>query len=175
MKRRICYCPNESWFDDTLLIANLCSDYVLNKFLSYVFSYIISFVRHAHTYLFENEISFPPCLANSMVDSDCQIGGGQSSRPWDNGGLGLPIFFQPFGPQFGLWIRGGPAPLGPSPRSATATVHTYPVKTVSDNACFQKHSPDRRFLKCRLIVWTDKNGGFRIRYHHVIHHTEHPL
>ena len=44
--------------------------------------------------------------------------------------------------------------MGPSPRSATATVHTYPVKTVSDNASFQKHSPDRRFLKCRLIVWT---------------------
>ena len=44
--------------------------------------------------------------------------------------------------------------MGPYPRSATATVHTYPVKTVSDNASFQKHSPDRRFLKCRLIVWT---------------------
>ena len=154
----------------------MCSDYFLYKFLSYVFSYIISFVGHAHTYLFENEISFPPCLANSVVDSDRQITeGGRSSRPWDNGGPGLPTFFQPFGPQFGLKIRGGPGPLGPSPRSATATVHTYPVKTVSDNACFQKHSPDRRFLKCRLIVWTDKIGGFRIRYHDVIHHTEHAL
>ena len=98
MKRRICYCPNESWFDDTLLIANLCSDYVLNKFLSYVFSYIISFVRHAHTYLFENEISFPPCLANSMVDSDCQIGGGGSHPdPEIMGGLVFRFFFSPSG------------------------------------------------------------------------------
>ena len=73
------------------------------------------------------------------------------------GGLGasLQIFFvRPFGPQFGLKIRGEPGPLGPYPRSTTATVHTYPVKTVSENASFQKHSPDRRFLKCRLIVWT---------------------
>ena len=71
------------------------------------------------------------------------------------GGASLPIFFvRPFGPQFGLKIRGEPGPLGPYPRSTTATVHTYPVKTVSENASFQKHSPDRRFLKCRLIVWT---------------------
>ena len=154
----------------------MCSDYFLYKFLSYVFSYIISFVGHAHTYLFENEISFPPLFGQLNGGSrPSDKGGGKSSRPWDNGGFGPPIFFQPFGPQFGLWIRGGLGPLDPSPRSATATVHTYPVKTVSDNACFQKHSPHRRFLKCRLIVWTDKNGGFRIRYHHVIHHTEHAL
>ena len=70
-------------------------------------------------------------------------------------GASLQIFFvRPFGPQFGLKIRGEPGPLGPYPRSTTATVHTYPVKTVSENASFQKHSPDRRFLKCRLIVWT---------------------
>ena len=29
-------------------------------------------------------------------------------------------FFQPFGPHFGLKIRGGTSPPGPSPRSATA-------------------------------------------------------
>ena len=96
------------------------------------------------------------------MDPGRQIRGrGWSSRPWDKGGGGgggaaksPKIFFRPFGPQFGLWIRGGPGPLGPYPRSVTATVHTYPVKTVSENASFQKHSPDRRFLKCRLIVWT---------------------
>ena len=72
----------------------MCSDYFLYKFLSYVFSYIISFVGHAHTYLFENEISFPPCLANSVVDSDRQISrGGQSSRPWDKGRAVSKDFF----------------------------------------------------------------------------------
>ena len=55
----------------------MCSDYFLYKFLSYVFSYIISFVGHAQTYSFENETSFPPCLANSVVDLDRQIRGGR--------------------------------------------------------------------------------------------------
>ena len=72
----------------------MCSYYFLYKFLSYVFSYIMSFVGHAHTYPFENETSFPPCLANSVVDSDRQIRGGrQSSRPWDKGGPVSKNFF----------------------------------------------------------------------------------
>ena len=39
--------------------------------------------------------------------------GGRSSRSWDNGGGGAGVSkknFQPFGPQFGLKIRGGPSP-----------------------------------------------------------------
>ena len=44
-------------------------------------------------------------------------------------------------------------------------VHTYLVKTVTENAAFQKRSSEWRFLKRRLLifVWTDQNGGFRIR------------
>ena len=44
-------------------------------------------------------------------------------------------------------------------------VHTYPVKTVTENALYRKRSPELRFLKTRLIVylWTDENCGFRIR------------
>ena len=84
----------------------MCSDYFLYKFLSYVFSYIISFVGHAHTYLFENEISFPTCLANSVVDSDRQISrGGSHPDPEIRGERSPKNFFGPFGPQFGLKIR----------------------------------------------------------------------
>ena len=41
---------------------------------------------------------------------DPEMGGGE-------GGFGgrAKIFFRPFGPQFGLKIRGGPWPLGPLP------------------------------------------------------------
>ena len=46
--------------------------------------------------------------------------GARSSRPWDKGGAqSLKTFFQPFGPQFALTIRGA----GPSPRSATGDIH----------------------------------------------------
>ena len=52
------------------------------------------------------------------------IGGGGwvgSSRPLEKWGAGLQKnFFPPFGPQFGLKIRGEPGPPGPSPGSATA-------------------------------------------------------
>ena len=42
-------------------------------------------------------------------------GGGRSSRPWDKGESGLPKkFFRPFGPHFGLKIKGG-GPPGPLP------------------------------------------------------------
>ena len=71
----------------------MCSDYFLYKFLSYVFSYIISFVRHAHTYLFENEISFPPLFGQLSGGSRPSDKGGQSSRPWDNGGAVSKDFF----------------------------------------------------------------------------------
>ena len=44
-----------------------------------------------------------------------------SSRLWDKGGAWSPknIFFRPFRPHFGLKIRAGPGPLGPSPGSTT--------------------------------------------------------
>ena len=75
----------------------MCSYYFLYKFLSYVFSYIMSFVGHAHTYPFENETSFPPLfgqLSGGFRLSDKGGGGGgQSSRPWDKGGAGLQKFF----------------------------------------------------------------------------------
>ena len=40
-------------------------------------------------------------------------GGGWSSRPWDKRGGRLKIFFRPFGPQFGLEIRGRAPSLDP--------------------------------------------------------------
>ena len=43
------------------------------------------------------------------------------SRPSEIGGpRSQKIFFRPFGPQFGLQIRGGGGGAGPSPGSATA-------------------------------------------------------
>ena len=45
-----------------------------------------------------------------MPDPDLEIrggGGGRSSRPLGKGGGALQKFFRPFGPQFGLKIRGG--------------------------------------------------------------------
>ena len=42
------------------------------------------------------------------------------SRPWDKGGCSLQKnFLRPFGPQFGLKIRGRVCPPGPSPESTT--------------------------------------------------------
>ena len=45
------------------------------------------------------------------------------SRPWDKagGGRSPKIFFRPFGLQFGLKMRGGAGPLGPSPGSGCTT------------------------------------------------------
>ena len=84
----------------------MCSDYFLYKFLSYVFSYIISFVRHAHTYLFENEISFPPQFGQLSGESrPSDKGGGSHPDPEIMGERSPKIFFGPFGPQFGLKIR----------------------------------------------------------------------
>ena len=46
-----------------------------------------------------------------MANPDLQIrgeeGGGRLSRPLDKGGWPQKTFIQPFGPQFGLKIRGG--------------------------------------------------------------------
>ena len=59
----------------------------------------------------------------TVPDPDLEIRGGrQSSRPLGKGGGGdlQKTFFWPFGPQFGLKLRGGGAgPLGPFPGSAT--------------------------------------------------------
>ena len=54
-------------------------------------------------------------MLQSVADPDLQIRRGQSSRPRDKeGGSGLQNnFFQPFGPQFGLKIRGGSPPEAP--------------------------------------------------------------
>ena len=48
-------------------------------------------------------------MLQSVTDPDLQVRRGQSSRPRDKeGGSGLQNnFFHPFGPQFGLKIRGG--------------------------------------------------------------------
>ena len=53
----------------------------------------------------------------SEPDPDLEIrGGGRSSRPLDKrrggggGGDRQKKFFRPFGPQFGLKIKGGPSP-----------------------------------------------------------------
>ena len=51
-------------------------------------------------------------------------GGGGAGHPdteiIGGGGLGLKKTFSPFGPQFGLIIRGKPGPPGPSPGPAIA-------------------------------------------------------
>ena len=59
-------------------------------------------------------------VPHTVADPDLQIRGARSSRPWDKGCGLQKDFFRPFGPQFGLKIRGGPSPPGTSPRSATA-------------------------------------------------------
>ena len=75
-----------------------------------------------------------------MADPDLPIKGGtRSSRPWDKGGPGLKIFFPPFGPQFGLKVRGGGSSPGPSPGSATVLVTT----------------PDSPPLSYRRLVWVN--------------------
>ena len=54
---------------------------------------------------------------NTVADPDLQITGGRSSRPWDEARAVLKKYiFRPFGPQFGLEIRGGGVgPPGPLP------------------------------------------------------------
>ena len=63
----------------------------------------------------------PQSLARQLFSdgssrSDKEVGGGGggwSSRPWDKRGDRLKIFFRPFGPQFGLEIRGRAPSLDP--------------------------------------------------------------
>ena len=54
-------------------------------------------------------------------------GGGEAVGHPDSeiGGPGLKNLFPPFGPQFGLKIRGDPRPLGLSPGSATAVAPSW--------------------------------------------------
>ena len=47
------------------------------------------------------------------LDPEIKAGGGEA--------VSKNNFFRVFGPQFGLKIRGGRAPLGPSPGSATVS------------------------------------------------------
>ena len=58
---------------------------------------------------------------NTVADSDLQIRGEEDSHPdpEKRGDRSLRTFFRPFGPQFGLKIRGVAEPQGPSPGSAT--------------------------------------------------------
>ena len=60
-------------------------------------------------------------VPHTVADPDLQIrGGGGHPDPEISGGGLQKDFFLPFGPQFGLKIRGAPSPPGTSPRSATA-------------------------------------------------------
>ena len=56
-----------------------------------------------------------------MTDPDLEIRGGGSGHPDPEirGEQSTKNFFRPFGPPFGLKIRGGAGPPGPSHRSAT--------------------------------------------------------
>ena len=74
-------------------------------------------------------------LSKSELDSDLDIRGGGGERgnghPDPNiraGGQTSKNFFQPFGPQFGLKIRGGP-----SPGSDTESDRLMEVKTIKNN------------------------------------------
>ena len=61
------------------------------------------------------------CLIEQRTVTTYRIETSAGSRPWDKErGAGLQKkLFRPLGPQFGLKIRGGPGPPGPSPGSAT--------------------------------------------------------
>ena len=51
------------------------------------------------------------------------------------------------------------------------TVHTYPGKTVTENASFENALQRGDFRKSRFLVyvWTDENGGFPIRCCHTLY------
>ena len=71
----------------------------------------------------------------AVADPDLLIrGGGSHSDPKisGRGGSLKKIFFWPFGPQFGLKIRGRPGVPGPYPGSATAIVEACSLKKLSD-------------------------------------------
>ena len=60
-------------------------------------------------------------MGNTVVDPDLQIrGGGGGGEGGKGRAQSQKKLFRPFGPQFGLKIRGGgQAPMGSSPGSAT--------------------------------------------------------
>ena len=67
-----------------------------------------------------------------VADSDLQIRGGRGGGHPDpdiRGGGGWPQknFFWPFGPHFGLKIRGGQGPPSPFPGSASVPI-SFPIK-----------------------------------------------
>ena len=66
-----------------------------------------------------------------VADSDLQISGGRGGGRPDpdiRGGAGLKkIFFWPFGPHFGLKIRGGQGPPSPFLGSASVPI-SFPIK-----------------------------------------------
>ena len=75
---------------------------------------------------------FGLCKAFSVPHPNLEISGwegvggggeGRSSKPWDNAGNRYPKkkFFPPFGPQFGLKIRGSETPLLDPPHWFTVT------------------------------------------------------
>ena len=98
-------------------------------------------------------------------------GGGRPSRPWHRGG-GRPHknIFRPFGPHFGLKIRGG---AGPSPGSATATL--------SPGLCFWKTGgaiprPASHFL--REKPWRrgwDDAGVYKILFFGAYFQSQYPI
>ena len=60
----------------------------------------------------------------AVADPDFQVRGRPGHPESEiSGGAGLKIFFRPFGPHFGIKIRGSPGPPGPSPGSATGLQH----------------------------------------------------
>ena len=95
-----------------------------------IFAYVATVSRQSHfqlfVFVFLGQISTKLSYANngfqliqqmfcffSVADSDLEIRGG------GEGGRSPRKIFRPFGPQFGLKIRGEPGPPGPSPGSVT--------------------------------------------------------
>ena len=90
-----------------------------------------------------------------MADPYLQLGGGGGHPdPEIRGGEGVlqKKKFPPFGPQFGLKIRRGRRPLGPSPGSATEQKSDFSAISVTELDC---HISER-FLP--LIVTARMNG-----------------
>ena len=80
-----------------------------------------------------------------MAESDLKIGGGGGgggSHPEGGGPVTQKIFFRPFGPQFGLKLRGAP-PLDPPLQSyPLSNTERAPSKVILDS---EFHGMDSRF------------------------------
>ena len=93
-----------------------------------------------------------------MPDPDLETrDGGQLSRPLDNGEPGLQKnFFRPFGPQFGLKVRGGVGTPGPLPWIRQCLLMDYlytnlvSLKIETDGFLFSK------IYKKILYTWANK-------------------